>query len=193
MVPPVWNVPGVTDTYQWRRNGQAIPGATSTTYTVQAADVDASLTVLVTGTSPEFGTGTATSAAVVGKPGAGPVALSTTEIAGSGRVGSVLTSTEPTWDPAETVVTRQWLRNGSRISGATGTTYTVVAGDLNAAITLEVTGTLVGRTATASRSNAITAVQGLAATATSAPAIGGTPKVGETLTRHAPRPGRSRE
>ncbi|WP_107766387.1 Ig-like domain repeat protein [Nocardioides terrigena] len=185
-VNPVWNVPGVTNSYQWRRNGQAIPGATASSYTVQAVDVDSSLTVVVTGSSPEFGTGTSASAAVTGKAGAGPVVLSATKIAGTGKVGSVLRSTDPTWNPSGTTITRQWLRDGADISGATGTTYTVVAGDLNASITLEVTGTLPGRTPTASRSNAITAVQGPAVIATTAPGISGTPKVGLTLTGRPP-------
>ena len=144
----MWSVPGVTTTYQWRRNGSAIAGATGTTFVVRAEDVGASLTVVATGASAEFGTGTSTSAAVVGKAAAGPVATSAPEISGSGRVGTTLTSTSPTWDLAGTTTTLQWLRNGTVVSGATSSTYDVVAGDLNASITLRATGTLPGRSPT---------------------------------------------
>ncbi len=185
-VDPQWSVPGVVNTYEWRRNGVAIAGATSQSYDVVVADVSRQLTVVVTGTSPEFGTGVSTSAAVTGKPGAGPAALSTPQISGGGQVGSTLTATLPQWDPAETVVTLQWRRNGTNISGATGQTYVITPNDLNTAITLVATGTLPGRTPTASTSNAIGATQGPAATATVPPAISGTPKVGSRLTSSPP-------
>lgn len=185
-VPPTWNVPGVSDSYQWTRDGVAIPGATGATYDVTADDVPRSIRVVVTGTSPEFGTGTSTSAPVVGKAGPGPVATSTPQVSGTGRVGSVLTSTDPTWDPANTVATRQWLRDAAPISGATGTTYTVAASDVNAAISLRVTGTLPGRELTLTVSNAITAALGPAVSATAPPTITGTTQVGKTLTSVSP-------
>ena len=185
-VDPVWNVPDVEHSYEWRRDGVAIPGATSDTYVVTVADVGRAITVVVTGTSTEFGTGVSTSTAVTGKPGTGPVALTTPQIAGSGQVGSQLTATLPEWDPAGTVSTLQWKRNGTSISGATAATYTVVAGDLNTTITLVVTGTLPGRTPTQSTSNEIAATQGPAATATAPPTISGTPKVGTRISSTAP-------
>jgi hypothetical protein len=185
-VSPTWSVPGVTETYSWRRNGQPIPGATAKTYRVAVGDVGASLTVVVTGSSPEFGTGTSTSAAITGKPGAGPVATKAPVVSGTGQVGSTLTSTATQWDRAGTATTLQWVRNGQPITGATSATYTLVAGDLNNAIALEATGTLPGRTPTVVTSNAITAVQGPAVTATAPPKVQGTPKVGATLTSTAP-------
>ncbi|MGF9760571.1 hypothetical protein AAII07_35820, partial [Microvirga sp. 0TCS3.31] len=184
--PPTWNVPGVSNAYQWRRNGLPVDGATGTTYDVLVADMDASITVVVTGTSAEFGTGSSTSAAAIGTRAPGPVATSQPEISGSGRVGSLLTSTMPTWDPAETSAKLQWMRNNSAISGATSGTYTVAPGDLNASITLKVVGELPGRELSSTLSNAITAVEGPAPTATTTPAIQGTPKVGTTLTSTAP-------
>lgn len=185
-VPPTWSVPGVTNTYAWQRDGAPISGATAATHVVTAADVGRSITVVVTGTTAEFGSGTSTSDAVVGKPGVGPVALTSPQISGTGVVGSILTSTDPTWDPAETQTSRQWLRDGTAISGATGSTYTIVAADLNAAITLRATGSLPGRTPTVSLSNAIGAGQGPAPAATSSPSITGTPKVGLRVTAVAP-------
>lgn len=177
-VDPQWSVPGVDNSYEWRRNGVAIAGATSRTYVVAVADVTRQITVVVTGSSSEFGTGVSTSAAVTGKPGSGPVALSTPQISGSGQVGTTLTATLPQWDPAETVVTLQWRRNGTNISGATGATYVVTPNDLNTSISLVATGTLPGRVPTPSASNEVSGTQGPAATATTPPTITGTPKVG---------------
>lgn len=185
-VPPTWSVPGVDNAYQWHRAGSPIPGATSSTHDVVAADVDKPITVVVTGTSVGFGTGTSTSQPVFGKPGAGPLVVTPPAISGTGEVGLLLISTAPTWDPAGVTTSYQWLRDGTDISGATDTTYTVVAADLNAAITLRATGTLPGRTPTVSVSNAIGAGQGAAPTATSAPTITGTPKVGLRITAGSP-------
>jgi putative cell wall-binding protein/peptidoglycan/xylan/chitin deacetylase (PgdA/CDA1 family) len=46
-----WTPTGVTFTYQWLRNGTAIPGATAATYTLVAADVGTRISVRVTGTA----------------------------------------------------------------------------------------------------------------------------------------------
>lgn len=185
-VAPTWSTPDVANTYQWRRNGSAVEGATGPTYVVRAQDVGASITVVATGTSAEFGTGTSTSAAITGKPGAGATVRTTPTISGTGRVGTTLTSTPVAWDPAETGTTLQWMRNGTAISGATSATYTVASGDLNASITLRATGTLPGRQPTHALSNAITAREGAATTASTPPKILGTPKVGVVLTSTAP-------
>ena len=186
VVPPTWNVPAVMNTYQWRRNGAPVDGASGTTYAVRVEDMDASITVVVTGTSAEFGTGSSTSAAVVGRRAPGPIVTAEPVISGSGKVGSQLTSTAPTWDTAETTTKLQWMRNNTAISGATTPTYTVASGDLNASITLKAVGEVPGREPTSSLSNAIMAVEGAAATATTPPTIQGTPKVGTTLTSTAP-------
>lgn len=47
-------------TYQWKRNGSAVSGATSPTYVTVSGDVGTSITCTVTGTNP-FGSATATS------------------------------------------------------------------------------------------------------------------------------------
>jgi hypothetical protein len=185
-VDPQWSVPGVANVYEWRRNGVAIPGAISGTYVVTVADVGRQITVVVTGASPEFGTGLSTSASVTGQPGTGPIALNSPTISGSGQVGSVLTAALPEWDPSETTVSLQWKRNGTSISGATAGSYLVTANDLNTTITLVATGSLPGRIPTQSVSNAITAVQGPAVTATTLPSISGTPKVGLRLSSQGP-------
>src|SRR5690606_37961567 len=51
-----WNA-GAVFSYQWQRDGDAIPGATSDSYTPVAADVGHDLSVTVAATAENFGPG----------------------------------------------------------------------------------------------------------------------------------------
>ncbi len=54
------------------------------------------------------------------------------DLGGNARVGSPLTVSHSTTSPEATCsATYEWFRNGESISGATGDTYTPVAGDLD--------------------------------------------------------------
>ncbi|WP_308799464.1 polysaccharide deacetylase family protein [Agromyces silvae] len=143
--PGTWSPTGLTFTYQWLRNGTAIAGATARTYTAVAADAGATLSVRVTG-APAGGTGaSATSAGVVV---VATVTPGTPTISGTARVGGVLTANPGTWSPTGVALTYQWLRNGSPIAGATARTYTLVTADWLSMISVRVTGTVTGATAT---------------------------------------------
>ena len=63
-------------------------------------------------------------------------------VSGDLTVGDVLTADDGTWtgEPAP-VITRQWQKDGVNISGATGTTYTILVGDVGSDIRVVVTGT----------------------------------------------------
>ena len=50
--PGVWKPKSIIFTYQWLRNGVAIPGAISTTYIPTTTDIGATLTIAVTGEIP---------------------------------------------------------------------------------------------------------------------------------------------
>jgi hypothetical protein len=69
-VPGDWT-DGVSFSYQWLRNGTAIPGATDGSYTVVKADAKQKLSVKVTGTKLGFVTANTTSAAVTVAAGNG--------------------------------------------------------------------------------------------------------------------------
>jgi hypothetical protein len=84
-------------------------------------------------------------------------------ITGTTSVGSVLTVSNGTWTNTPLSYTRQWLRDGAAISGATAATYTLVAGDEGKMISATVTAT----NADGSGSAAATAVGPI----TAAPAI----------------------
>lgn len=63
-----WQPDGVSLAYQWLRDGAAIGGATSATYTVASADVGATLAVRITGSKTGLESMTATSAATEAVP-----------------------------------------------------------------------------------------------------------------------------
>jgi hypothetical protein len=62
--PGAWGTPEPGFAYQWLRDGVAIPGATTATYTVLAGDATHSLSFAVTATRAGYTPGSATSAAV---------------------------------------------------------------------------------------------------------------------------------
>jgi len=62
-------------------------------------------------------------------------------ITGTAQEGLTLTSSNGSWANAPTSYTRQWKRGGVNISGATGTTYQLVNGDVGSTITVTVTAT----------------------------------------------------
>lgn len=85
-----------------------------------------------------------------------PPALVTPPVAsGLMRIGQVLSSTDGVWSNA-TSWSYQWKRNGVPITGEVAATYTVVAADIAALITCEVTATGPGGTSAPETSNALT-------------------------------------
>jgi immune inhibitor A len=61
-VAPTFFQSGVAVSYQWQVGGQAVPGATGTTYVVKPADAGKAITVVATGTKAGYDAGTSTSA-----------------------------------------------------------------------------------------------------------------------------------
>jgi hypothetical protein len=126
-------------TYQWKRGGTAIKGATSSTYKLVTNDAGKSITVSVTGSKTGYVTATKTSAAVkvaklILKSAATPT------ITGKGAVGQTLTASAGTWTPGPVTFSYQWKRNGVAIPQATAKTYKIVSGDTGKKITVTVTG-----------------------------------------------------
>ncbi|WP_087011666.1 S-layer homology domain-containing protein [Leucobacter sp. 7(1)] len=187
-VPGAWGPAPVTLATQWLRDGTAITGATGTTYQSTTADTGKKLSVKVTGTKTGYTTASKTSAATAAVAEADPLnftATPTPTITGTAKVGETLTVKPGTWTPAPDKLATQWLRDGSAITGATGTTYQATTADTGKKLSVKVTGTKTGYT-TASQTSAATAAVAeadpLNFTATPTPTITGTAKVGETLT-----------
>jgi len=165
-------------TYQWRRDGVNISGETANTYDLVAADDETDVDCVVTG-SNAFGTETVNS---VDRAVTYPVPSSTAApvVSGTGEVGQTLSTTNGGWDNLPTSYTYQWRRDASNISGATSSTYTLVAGDDEADIDCVVTALNSGGSANAD-SNDI-AVTYPAPTNSAVPVASGTGKIGDDLT-----------
>ncbi|MFJ4232821.1 hypothetical protein [Cellulosimicrobium cellulans] len=146
--------PKPTLSYQWKRNGVAIKGATKTSYTLAVADHGKRITVTVTGRATGYTARSATSAATAGVVRAF-VRTVVPVIAGTAQVTKTLTVRPGAWSPAATFG-YQWKRNGVAIPGATRSTYKLVAADQGKKITVTVTGKRAAWV-TASRTSAATA------------------------------------
>ena len=175
--PGTWT-PAADLTFQWLRAGVVIPDATDATYVVTAADRGKALTVRVTGEASGYLTTAKTSV-----PLAVPLVFTTTPtptIAGVATVGSTLTAVPGVWAPLPTTLAYQWFRGGTAITGATTTTYKVVASDLDLPISVRVTAVRAGYLTTPLVSNPTTAVRTF--TSAPVPTITGTATAGSTLT-----------
>lgn len=109
-------------TYQWKRGGTAISGATAATYTTPvttAADANAIYTVVVSNAA-----GSRTSAnAVLGVNVAPTITVPPTALTVNAGQAATFTVTATGTAP----LAYQWTRSGTAISGATAATYTIPA------------------------------------------------------------------
>ena len=124
--------------FVWQRNGSPIPGATSSSYIIQAADVGLNLTCVVTA-SNAAGSGQASSAAVV--PVASlqaPVNQTRPVISGTAAVGNVLSCSQGTWTNSPTGFAYAWIRDSSTVVGS-ASSYTVQILDAGHVLTCSVT------------------------------------------------------
>jgi GH25 family lysozyme M1 (1,4-beta-N-acetylmuramidase) len=153
-------------TYQWRRCDASgagcadITGATGETYRPVTDDVGHALKVLVTATSatgPAQATSVPTAAVSPAgtAPGARPTNLKPPQILGTPQDGQVLTSSVGTWTGSPTKFTYHWRRCNAggtsclAIPHATGARRTLTPDDIGSALSLVVTATGKGGSASA--------------------------------------------
>jgi hypothetical protein len=137
---------GPTFAYQWTRSGANIAGATSSTYTLGAADEGKSIQCRIAVSNADIAVGAAAAPVVIPPPpGTTPPALSTPgTITGTAQVGETLTCGTGTWTGSPTFGYR-WMRNGTIIAPPKATpTYTLEAADRGKEIQCQVTGTNAG-------------------------------------------------
>jgi large repetitive protein len=181
-------------TYQWYRvsypgaaneSWSRITGATGMTYALTSADYNASrpqaVAVEATGALTGYKPAVVRSSTVPVVPGDALVALQPPVITGEPVVGRRLEAVAGTW-PEAPALTRQWFRDGTPIERATGTSYTLVAADLGADVTVVETARATGRTNGTATSDAVRVVAPDALVASAPPVVTGTPKVGQVLT-----------
>ncbi|MCB7137209.1 sunset domain-containing protein [Cellulosimicrobium marinum] len=164
--------------YQWKVDGRAITGATSSSYTLPASVHGRKITVTVTGTADGYATSSVASAAVT--VAAGAFSAPAPAVSGTVQVGRRLTASAGTWSPKASLA-YQWRANGAAIKGATSSSYTLPASAHGKRITVTVTGRATGYATKSVTSRATaTVVKPFSRTAT--PRITGTAQVGKTLT-----------
>jgi hypothetical protein len=140
---PSWNLEGVTTTFQWRRGGNDIAGATAAAYVVTSADSGQDLTVRATGTKAGYKAGTSDSNVVRASPGDAILATSPPSIRGNAIVRGVVSADPGSW-PGSPTFAFAWTRDGVAINGATGRDYTIVPADAGRVLTVRVTATANG-------------------------------------------------
>jgi len=111
--------------YQWRKNGTTIGGATSSTYTTPAttsSDNGAQFTVVV---SNSAGSVTSATATLTVNPTAAAPTITTQPVNQAVTAGQTATFTVTAAGTAP--LSYQWQKNGSNIAGATASSYTTPA------------------------------------------------------------------
>ena len=133
--------------YQWRRNGVAISGATTSTYLLDPADGLKMVDCVVTATNAS-GNGISASNAlsILSAP---PVNTSLPVITGTVLVGQTVSCTTGAWSNGPTSYTYQWRLDGADISGATAPTYRILWAQSGHNLACNVTATNAGGSASA--------------------------------------------
>ncbi|WP_353918306.1 hypothetical protein [Arthrobacter sp.] len=184
----------VTMKYQWLRNGTPIPGATTLSYKLTTADLNAMIVLRAQGING--GKVLATSYAVPVKPstlkqlrivpqpwpGAPAGTASGPYCTGVAQIGDTELLLSVGWKQPGVKTSVQWLRNGVAIPGGTAMTYMITAADFGSRVTAMVTGSLKGYADTIVAADSPGYIVRAARPAGEMPAITGKATVGSVLT-----------
>lgn len=167
-----------TFTYQWLRDGTAIPDATAPAYRVTQADSGARLSIRMIASRFDYQDLTLTTNET--DPVTERPVTPAPTISGAAQVGVPLTADAGTWTPGPVTFQYQWINGTDFIDGATEATYTPGAGDLGKNLKVRVTGSGPNLAETNVVSDPTAAVLPGVLTAPE-PQISGTAKVGSRL------------
>ena len=135
--PGSWDTSPETLAYQWLADGKPLVGATTATLQLGTAHVGRTIAVRVTAARPGFSEESVTSAPTSAVQTAAPVSVGRATLTGVPRLGRTL-RVRTTDVPAGTTSEVRWLRGGSPVPGATGTTYKLTPADLGSRVSTEV-------------------------------------------------------
>ena len=181
----IGDVDGLGDfTYQWKRDGSDISGETSSTYTLVQADVGNEITVTVTYTDGQGTTENVTSAPTSAVANVNDDPTGSVTISGTAAQNETLTAITTTIGDVDGLgdFTYQWKRDGSDITGATNSTYTLTNDDVGKKISVTVTYTDGGNTPESLTSEPTSAVTNVNDSPTGSVTISGTAAQNQTLT-----------
>lgn len=142
----VWNS-GAMLTYQWKRNGIAIPGATGASYRLGIADIGKTVTLTVKGSLAGYPTASATSNVTsrIGQRAVQLLAQPTTSYGNSGTLPKagqrVRVMSAGRWTPGAKI-SYQWRLNGVAVRGAVWSAYVIPATAAGKRLTLTVTASI---------------------------------------------------
>jgi hypothetical protein len=178
--------------YQWWRcdssgaNCAVVSGATNATYPLAAADVGATLRVVVTASNNGGHTSAQSPASAVIAQLNAPASTAAPEITGTAQQGANLSADTGTWTNAPDAFAYQWLRcdstgaSCSPISAATSADYTPTAADVGSSLRVVVTAAnATGGTPATSPPTGV--VEPAAPVNSLAPSISGTAQQGDML------------
>jgi hypothetical protein len=171
-----WDMPGLTTHYVWKRNGKVIAGAADGyTYTLQSADIGATISVTITKSKDGYKTATKTFT-YGSKPDLVEPFTSTAApvISGTSVVGGSLKGTNGSWSVAKPTFTYQWYvlePSVAVIPGATTATWKPTAEFAGRSVALRVTASKTYYESVTQQSNALVVAVGAPATVSSQPTI----------------------
>jgi alpha-tubulin suppressor-like RCC1 family protein len=172
---------GTQLSYQWRRNGSDVNGATTASYVLTNYDAGSKMSVVVTGSKLNIAPISQVSAQSNMVTGGTLQQTSTPTVEGTLRVGSTLGVDPGTWDPGVNFGF-QWKRSGLAIDGATDPTYVLTEADAGAKISVEITGGKPGFNPVMKASLETDMITGGTLQQTKVPTIDGSLIVGSTVT-----------
>jgi hypothetical protein len=169
--------------YQWRRNGVSIVGATGATYLLGDADVGTRITVRVSYTDARGRAEVVTSAQTSFIANINDAPTGAVTISGTTNPGQTLTALAGTIADADGLGAfgYQWLRDGTNIAGATAASYLLDVADVGARISVRVSWTDARGTAEFLVSAQTPPITGVNTPPTGAVLIAGTPTENQTL------------
>jgi serine protease len=127
---------GSKRSYSWLRNGQAIKGATKSSYKLTAKDAGRKVSVKVTSKASGYNNKVLASKAF--KVAKGTQKAGKVSVSGKAKVGSKLSAKVSGFQKG-TKRSYSWLRNGRAIRGATKASYKLTAKDADKKISVKVT------------------------------------------------------
>jgi Domain of unknown function (DUF4082) len=153
-------------TYQWQDCSGAdcsdVPGATSNSYTLGAGDVGDTVDAVVTATNAGGSTSatTAQTDTVAAPQPAAPTNMAAPAVTGTATQGQILSVSTGTWTGSPTGYSYQWQdcsgASCTNVTGATGNSYTLGAGDVGDTVDAVVTATNAGGSAHATTNKTAT-------------------------------------